>query len=95
MDGSTVIHPDWCHIQQCRVGTPGAAYAWHRSSPVSGCADPDTGSLVDVSLWQIRPGHVNVLLEFPDGIEEGTELTADQAEQLAATMTRLVASARG
>ncbi|MGI5178699.1 hypothetical protein ACQEVZ_20420 [Dactylosporangium sp. CA-152071] len=95
MSGSEVVHPHWCERSECHVGEPGVLYATHRSQPVVGCADPDTGSLIDVTLWTINGGKPNILLEFPDGVEEGTELTEDQAADLVAAVSRMLAVARG
>ena len=86
-----VKHPDWCQRSTCTVGRAAGKYAAHRSRAIAGRTDPATGTAVTVSLWAFEDGPANVLLEFAEGIEDGTDLTAVQALELTSTLTGLLA----
>jgi len=95
MNGTEIVHPQWCDREKCRVDQSGAAYAMHQSQPVAGCLGLDKeGRLVELSLYRFPAGQPMLLLEFPDGAEDGVELTTDQVERFVASMTKLLAEAR-
>ncbi|MER7005237.1 hypothetical protein ABT297_19630 [Dactylosporangium sp. NPDC000555] len=88
---SDVIHPHWCQRATCPVGRTSGRYAIHRSRAVPGRPDPETGTAVSASLWMLDGEQANVLLEFEESNDDGTDLTAAQALELINTLTQLLA----
>ncbi|MEV8516169.1 hypothetical protein [Dactylosporangium sp. NPDC051484] len=88
---SDVIHPHWCQRSTCPVGRTSGRYAIHRSRTVPGRSDPETGTAVSASLWMLDGEQANVLLEFEESNDDGTDLTAAQALELINTLTQLLA----
>ena len=90
-----VFHPHWCDRERCPVGRASGKYAIHRSRPVVGSSDPETGTAVSASLWMLDGGRTSLLLEFNESTDEGADLTEVQALELVTNVSRLLTESAG